>query len=332
MKSEDLYRAMQSVRPEYLEECETNERKRKLPRVFLLAAALALCGVGAAAAVWSLRGAAKADIGVDGQLPEWREYEAALEEVTLDSALCAGDQIDAYLRVRGVTPEENEGLTARDGSYHWDVADLDYRNSCALTLEQIAYEPEDQTALVRLHLGGIKDVEQVTFWLSLYKGPQPARNYEPVEIPITSSAPLSASVDFPLPRNDGMGEMRLTNVDVFASYIQVTFSITPLGDIAGGYGGVNEDALFVAYTDELSARANEVLSDASLQFQDGRSEPIEQLLAPDGADGWNGGLGAGSETELSERTSAVYRHITRRAVDLREVVSITISGVVYPLS
>lgn len=332
MKPEDLYEAMQSVRPEYLEECEMYDRKRKLPRIFLLAAALSLCGIGTAAAVLSLRGAAKTDMGITTPLPEWREYEPAAAEVTLDSALCAGDQIDAYLRVSGVTPEENAGLMARDGSYHWDVDDLDYRHSCALTLEQISYEPDTQTALVRLHLGGVADVEQVTFWLSLYNGPKPSRSYKPVEIPITSSTPLTTPVDYPLPRNDSMGEMRITKADVFASYIQVTFTITPLRDITGRTGGLNRDELFVTYTDELSSRANDALSDASIQYRDGRSEAIGQLLSPGGDDGWYGGMGGGTDEELSARTCVTYRHITRQALDLREVVSITIGGTVYPLS
>lgn len=345
MKAEDLYEAMQSVRPEFLEECEMYSSKRKLRRVLLIAAAVAISSIGVAAAVWSLREAAKADMGIAQPIPEWQEYEevqtaepavqddgALLDAVTLDATLCTGDQLDAYLRVRGVLPEEAAGLAARDGSYHWDIDDLDYRHSCALTLEPIAYEADTQTALVRLHIGGIEGVERVNVWLSLYEGPEPAFHYAPVEIPITPSEGLGAQVDYTLPQDRFPGEAHAVEARVYASYITVDFDISTVREIAGkaGWSG-DEDRAFVAYSDALYDRVNEALSGASLQFRDGASVDIAKLPSP-GDSAWHGGFGPGSPEELYTRNRVSYRYITRQAIDLSEVVSITIGGTAYPLA
>lgn len=140
MRAEDLYEAMQSIRPEFLEESEMQSKKKKLPRrALLIAAAVAAVGiVGAAAVSWSLRSAARADIGMETPLPGWTEYEVEGEvetvpeaeprpaepqppkpervehewrpelwqdTVTLDSVFCSGDMVVAFLRVGGISPE-----------------------------------------------------------------------------------------------------------------------------------------------------------------------------------------------------------------------------------
>lgn len=345
MKAEDLYEAMQSVRPEFLEECEMYSPKRNLRRTLFIAAAIALSSICAAAAVWSLRDRAKADIGITQPISGWSEYgEAETKElgpenvdelkktVTLDSSLCAGDQLDAYLRVYGVQPEVGASLDANDGQYRWDLDGLDYHHSCTIGVQHIAYEADCQTALVRLHIGGLKEVEQVVFTLALCQGGKTVVCYNPVEIPITSSGALRANIDYALPRDGSMGEMRAVGVQVFASYVMVDFDITPLTEI-GTPEKLAEagDPLFAAYTSELDARAGDALADATLQYRDGSSETISQMPSRYEG-GWIGGYGPGSPEELHAQEQVSFRYVTRQAIDLGEAVSITIGGVTYPLS
>ncbi len=163
MRAEDLYEAMQSIRPEFLEESEMQSKKKKLPRrALLIAAALAAVGiVGAAALTWSLRSAARADIGMEAPLPGWTEYEVESEvetapevkpqpskpepvehewkpelwqdTVTLDSAFCSGDMVVAFLRVGGISPEIARSLAMNPQEqkasvgdcYQWDIGGID---------------------------------------------------------------------------------------------------------------------------------------------------------------------------------------------------------------
>ena len=345
MKAEDLYEAMQSVRPEFLEECEMYSPKRNLRRTLFIAAAVALSSICVAAAVWSLREKAKADIGITQPISGWSEYDETEPEglgqknagelkktVTLDSSLCAGDQLDAYLRVYGVQPEVGASLDAKDGQYRWELNDLDYHSSCSIDLQHIAYEEDSQTALVRLHLGGLEDVEQVAVTLALCQSGETVVCCDPVAIPITAADTLHTQVDCALPRDNWMGEMRAVGVQVFSSYVEVEFEVTPLTEIGTPEELAEDgDPLFVAYTGELDTRAGNALADASLQYRDGSSETILQMPSHYNG-GWNGGYGGGSLEKLHAQDHVTYRHVTRQAIDLSEVVSITIGGVAYPLS
>lgn len=164
MKPEDLYDAMRFVRSEFLEESEMQEkRKKNLPRrALLIAAAVAVVGViGATAVNWSLRRAARANIGIEKPLPGWTEYEVEGEEetvpdakpqppkpervvhdhkpemwqdaVTLDSSFCSGDTVVAFLRVGGISPEVAKWLamdrreleeTPDPEYYQWDIGGI----------------------------------------------------------------------------------------------------------------------------------------------------------------------------------------------------------------
>lgn len=241
MKAEDLYEAMQSVRPEFLEECEMYSPKRNVRRVLFIAAAIALSSICAAAAVWSLREKAKADIGITQPISGWSEYDETEPEglgrknedelkktVTLDSSLCAGDQLDAYLRVHGVQPEAGASLEAKDEQYQWDLSDLDYHSSCSIDIQHIAYEKDSQTALVRLHLGGLENVEQVAVTLALRRDGETVVCCNPVDIPITSADTLHAKIDCALPRDNWMGEMRAVNVQVFRVMLRWSLRSRPL--------------------------------------------------------------------------------------------------------
>lgn len=110
------------------------------------------------------------------------------------------------------------------------------------------------------------------------------------------------------------------------------FEVTPLAEIGTPEElAADGDPLFVAYTGELDTRAGNALADASLQYRDGSSEAILQMPSHYGG-GWNGGYGGGSTEELHAQDHVTYRHVTLQAIDLSEIVSITIGGVAYPLS
>ncbi len=163
MRAEDLYEAMQSIRPEFLEESEMQSKKKNLTRrALLIAAAVAAVGIiGAAAVSWSLRNAARADIGMETPLPGWTEYEVKGEvktapeakpqppkpepvehgwkpelwqdTVTLDSVFCSGDMVVAFLRVGGISPEiaawlamdPRERMESGGEAYQWDIGGID---------------------------------------------------------------------------------------------------------------------------------------------------------------------------------------------------------------
>lgn len=109
MKAEDLYQAMAEVKPEYLEESESQIQKRSCKVILhsaLIAAVIAAAGCMTALAVtFSLRDSARMDMGIskEAPIPEWTEYEdigtadtgpEAAEgmpaQAVLTATLCAG--------------------------------------------------------------------------------------------------------------------------------------------------------------------------------------------------------------------------------------------------
>ena len=128
---------------------------KKLPRrILLIAAAVAALGIAGAAAVsWSLRSAARADANLREPIPEWTEYqipgetaptEARVEPqpesppvkhewepetgwqtgLTLDSTLCSGENVTAYLRVPDISPEIAAECAKPRGEYYFDIGSL----------------------------------------------------------------------------------------------------------------------------------------------------------------------------------------------------------------
>lgn len=367
MKAEDIYEAMQYVRPEYLEESEMpNRKKRKLPRTLLIAAAIALGGIGVTAAVWSLRGAARADMGIERPIPEWKEYEvpaadeAASQEapvplgervlqdvpenlkpinaVTLDSTLCSGDQLTAYLRVSGITPET--GAQLEDRTCYWDIGGIerDWGGSCcdSLGVEHVAYDADSQTALVRLDISGLAgDVDRVYFSLRLWRGQEDLARYDRVEIPVTrSSELLSAEVDYTPAQGSYQGEMRAVQAQVFANHIDVDFEITSLEEMMPPISEDDEEDLpfhyYIEYVDALHKRVEEALAGATIQYKDGGSEVISAMPARV-AGAWTTDSLQGKREEVFIKKRVTFQHLLNQAIDLSQVSSITIGGVMYPL-
>ncbi len=374
MKAEDLYEAMQSIRPEFLEESEMeSNNKRKLPRrALLIAAVVVVVGAVSATAVgWSLRNAARADAGLKSSIPEWTEYEvegetvseaqpqpeaAAVEHewepeggwqdaVTLDSTLCAGENVTAYLRVSGITPEIAASLAQEGGEYAFDIGSLDYHHSCSCGVFYVSYDETGETALVRVELIGIEDVDELQVGLALYRGLEPEVYYEAVTIPVTPSGSLRTEIELALPKGEYRGEMRAVAASVCAGYVEVEFEVTPFRDVASEEEladvetvvlpdgrAINDplDAL-VDYLDSWSDRADEALADAALHYRDGTTQKVCEL-ASEYAANWIKEGTDGSADELRALDHVSFRHITTQAIDLSQVVSITIGGVDYPLS
>lgn len=90
MRPGELYEAMQSVPPEFLEESEMYNRKRSLPRALLIAAALALCTAGAAAAGASLETRDDTCQWDIGSLDYGRAYTLGVEHIAFGLTLRRG--------------------------------------------------------------------------------------------------------------------------------------------------------------------------------------------------------------------------------------------------
>jgi hypothetical protein len=260
MRVEDLYQAIGAAKPEYLEQSEYSAQKhRRKPvlRGLLIAAVIAaIGGITALAVSFSLRDIARKDMGITEENPiaEWTEYgedkttgtnteqagEAAGQAV-LSAAMCSGSQLYAYLEVSPIDTSLAEALTNRDSAaYEWDLGGVQPQG-CSYYVEQIGYDPETQTALVKAELSGdiLKQAEQMTLKLYLKHDLQSEAVYGPVTIPITESQMFSHSVDIRVEnRKDHLDltanglnaghfpdyslEGRITCLTLCASYLEVT--------------------------------------------------------------------------------------------------------------
>lgn len=213
MNAADLYQAIGNVRIEYLEESEGSTETRRLraaPRIVLIAAVIViLCGITALAVAYSLREAARADMGVSeaSPIPEWTEYpdmfptseEQQEAQVNLLASMCAGDQLYAYITVSPV-PEEIAAILATDApQYEWDLGGSNTRGGSWI-VEQTAYEAETQTALVKVSVRGaeIQQIGQVELNLALTHNLKAEKTYGPVVIPVTGNRMISCSADVPI--------------------------------------------------------------------------------------------------------------------------------------
>ncbi len=212
MNGADLYQAIGNVRIEYLEESEGSMETRRLraaPRIVLIAAVMVvLCGITALAVAYSLREAARADMGVSeaSPIPEWTEYPEEIQtsaeqeaQVSLLASMCAGDQLYAYIAVSPI-PEEIAAILATTSSqYEWDLGGSNTRGGSWI-VEQTAYEAETQTALVKVSVRGaeMQQIDQVELKLALTHNLKAERIYGPVVIPVTESRMISCLADVPI--------------------------------------------------------------------------------------------------------------------------------------
>lgn len=213
MNAADLYQAIGNVKIEHLEESEESKGTngfRVAPRVVLIAAVIMiLCGITVLAVAYSLREAARADMGVSeaSPIPEWTEYPDGAQtsavqqgtQVNLLASMCAGDQLYAYISVSPI-PEEIAAILATDSpQYEWDLGGANTKR-CSWFIEQTAYDSGTQTALVKASVRGaeIQQISQVELKLSLTHNLKAEKTYGPVVIPVTESQMISCSADVPV--------------------------------------------------------------------------------------------------------------------------------------
>lgn len=179
--------------------------KRSFSRGLLVAAVLlSLCCLTAFAVVFTLRDAARTDMGVsqDDPIQEWTEYDAPLQtgtqtapQATLVATMCSGDQLYAYIAVSPVSQEAGTVLADNAPEYEWGPRGGS--DGCtALNLEQASYDPDTQTSLVKVSMT-LEDqsLEQVEVSMDLYHDFKPIAAYGPVTIPVTESQILTCPAD-----------------------------------------------------------------------------------------------------------------------------------------
>lgn len=180
----------------------SRQRKRFFSRGLLVAALLlSLCCLTAFAVVFTLRDAARADMGVsqDDPIREWTEYDAPLQagtetepQATLVATMCGGSRLYAYIAVSPV-PEE----AAAGTSPEWEWAPRGGLDGCtALHLEQAGYDPDTRTSLVKVSMT-LEDpsLEQVEVSMNLCHDLKPIAAYGPVTVPVTESQALTCPAD-----------------------------------------------------------------------------------------------------------------------------------------
>lgn len=380
MKAEDLYEAMQYIRPAFLEESEMkvpNKRKKWPRRLLLIAAAAAVGIVGAAAVRWSLRSAARADANLREPIPEWTEYqvpgETASEEareepqpemervehewepengwisgITLDSTLCSGEHLTAYLRVPDISPEIAAELAKPRGEYYFDIGSCRIEppgEASSFGITYVSYDEAEQTVLLRVDIT-VKNATEIQYAPSLCRGLDKVGYYDLVTIPITPSSCLHTEVSMDLPRDETWGDMRIAAARVYASYVEVELKVTPFGEVADKerYPDVDnyvaEDAINnpwrhakMEYLMHLDHCTNAAMADAAFLFRDGSRQFITDPSS-EFKGNWSqvADLNAlSSEEEFCARDRVIFRHETPQAIDLSQVEAITIGGVDYPL-
>ena len=340
--------------------------RTSLVRGILVAALVtSLFCVAAVAISATLRDAARADMGIStsAPIPEWTEYDATQTSqpspVRLASTLCSGDQLCAYLEVSPI-PEDMAAILAQNGSsqYEWDCG-IDPRG-CAWLVQQTGYDPQTQTALVKVSLSGppLEEAEEVHLSLTLYHQFKPERRYETVTVPLTDSQCVSLSTDIAVTNTkkqleaeleaadvaqlpDYESEGRITRVSLYAGYIEVQLetpalaqweSVSHVGRLTPQLEGPpGDDTAWFAemlFYNSWYLAVNETLSNVVLHHTDGTQTALNQLPR----------VYAGVWIEASNDNAAIYagtqryRFVPQHAFDLRCISSITIGGINYPLS
>lgn len=343
-----------------------------LARSLLIAAAVALlCCATVFAIAFSLRESAREDIGVsaDDPIPEWSEYEGipdteeAVQEDTaaLLAAMCSGDWLCVYLEVSPVQAEVAEILATGSPEYEWDLMGIGI-NQCTLNMEQVDYDPQTQTALVKVTVQSkeLEALEELELGLELTHNLKPWRKFDPVLIPLTQSQQLSCPADIPVTNTQAQYEdtwgLRpdkpampayelhgtISQIAICAGYLEIQLETPDLErwievsgadqievetpDVAPPEMDFKMSFLKSLYQGSWSVSVNQVMEGASLNYKDGTSVQIDDLPHPF-AGTWLSVDGA-VPAEVYEGTH-FYRFTPTQAFDLREVESITICGREY---
>ena len=360
-------------------ECITQRHIRKLLARSLLIAAIivSLFCLKAFAIKFSLsmRDAARIDMGISAgtPIPEWTEYndvENTAEEpkdvqVTLMSTMCAEERLYAYIAISPV-PEQIAAILAENSSpeYEWDLSGMSTAG-CTFHTEQTSYDPETQTALVKVFVRGeeLRQIEQVELTLELTHNLKPEERYGPIVIPVTQSQTISIPVDIPVENTkahfeaawglrpempdvpDYVSEGRITQIAICAGYIeveletpslsqwaiesnaeQVEIHVDPEMPLAPGMEDIKGRFIRSKFRISWDFSVDEALQGASVNYKDGTSDVIDEIPR-DFAGIWSQPSGTTPDTVYEGKHR--YQFTPKQAFDLSAAESITIDGTKY---
>ena len=338
-------------------------RSRLLRGLLVAAVVGALCCVTAFGVLASLRELARADMGVSPTepVPEWSEYEtaggeaeAAEPRAELTAALCAGERVYAYLEAAPVPPDVAEALAADAPEYEWWPGDITL-STCTSLLEQVGYDRETQTALVKISLRSqeLEEAEEVGLTLQLRHDGRTERTYGAVTIPVTEGQTLRCAVDIPVVNttedlasslhpedvpllSDYELEGRITWLFLSVGKLEVVLeapnvtewlAASGAGQIQGNSRGlppeIQEGFLRSLYLKSWSAGVNEALEGMTLRLRDGTSVAVEDLPRDSGAR-WTA---AENTPALMYDGTVRFEFVLSQALDLSTIQSVTVGGV-----
>lgn len=376
IKELTLSRINQKNTATMLEQGGQGRIRKLLSRCLLIAAIIALlCCITAFAIVFSLRDAARMDMGISAEtpIPEWTEYndvEKTAEElkdvqVTLMSTMCAEERLYAYIAISPV-PEQIAAILAENASpeYEWDLSGMS-TVGCTFHTEQTSYDPETQTALVKVFVYGeeLRQIEQVELTLELTHNLKPEERYGPIVIPVTASQMISIPVDIPIENTkahfeavwglrpempdvpDYVSEGKITQIAICAGYIelaletpglsqwttksnaeQVKIQVDPEMPLAPGMEDIKGNFIRGLFRNNWTVSVNEALQGASVNYKDGTSDVIDEI--PRNLAGiWLQPSGRAPDAVYEGKQR--YQFTPKQAFDLSAVESITIDGTKY---
>lgn len=341
------------------------QRRSRLLRGLLVAAVVGtLCCATAFAVLNSLREIARADMGVTTTepIPEWSEYETTGGETEpraeLTAALCAGDRVYAYLEAAPVPPDVAEALAADAPEYEWWPGDITL-STCTSLLEQVGYDRETQTALVKVSLRSqeLEEVAEVGLTLQLRHDGQTEQIYGAVTVPIVEQQAVRCEVDLPVVNttddlaanlhpedvpllSDYEMEGRITWLSISVGQLEVVLeapnvtewlAASGAGQIQGNSRGlppeIQKGFLRSLYLKSWAAGVNEALEGMTFRLRDGTSVAVEDLPR-DGSGGW---WAAENTPALMYDGTVRYEFVLSQALDLSAIRSVTVGGKEYTL-
>ena len=339
-----------------------------LPRSLLIAAVIAVmfC-VTALAIAYSLRDAARMDMGISAEnpIPEWTEYEAGTADGARDAAqavlvatMCSGERLYAYVQLSPVPVEIAVNLADNASpEYEWDLNETNAAG-CTFDIEQTSYDTKTQTALVKVSVHGaaLEEMERVELSLALTHNLKKKATYGPVVVPVTSSqmafcpadvvvenrkahfeeilGPDSETLQIP----DYVSEGRIRQIAICAGYIEVTLE-TP--SISQWTAASNADQVNISQDlpPEIEDWFGRVLFCKSWTVSVNEALRGAKLNYRDGtsvvideiprayAAIWTGG---GEQTKAASEGIQTYQFIPKQAFDFSAVRSVTIGNTEYP--
>ena len=386
MKHEELLlSAMGNLEDDFLMEADNYKKKNRRPRgrMIPIAAAMMVMFVITASAVGiSLHRMAQTDMGIEEveKIPEYTEYSisetveteptvpeesAVVPEATqsvqspqeeteypwdyggavqLVSAFCSGNEIVTYASVPNVTADMQEKL---GNGAAWDFGGIHPDGyGWSIGVEQVEYEAETETALIKVHLTGGEmeglDTVSVSLCYRHEEGNKYGIMYEQVEIPITESTSLYAQVGKTVQSSDVDLDVEIASVEVCAGYVSVNLKTKPMEQF---YSDLGEDAYAivgnaiyrdsledeimegVAYIDLIDRVMNDwqegpgntpspgsIVADATLHFADGSDLVISQQESP-----FNAWTSEGDLNVFIETGEIEYRYTVNTPRVLTEV-------------